>query len=60
MRPNYPQYGENALARFSNNYNNCGKKLYKFLGDFLLDHYFQNKIEGVPLTRGHAPYFILG
>ena len=23
-------------------------------------HYFQNMIEGVPLTRGYSPYFILG
>ena len=41
-------------------YNNCGKNLCKFIEDFLLDHYFHNKIEGVPVTRGHTPYLILG
>ena len=41
-------------------YNNCGTNIWKFLGDFLLDHYFKNLIEGVPHTRGHTPYFILG
>ena len=41
-------------------YNNCGKNLCKFIGDFLLDHYFHNKIEGVPVTRGHTPCFVLG
>ena len=31
-------------------YNDCWKNLWKFLGTFLPVHYFQNMIEGVPLT----------
>ena len=41
-------------------YNNYGTNIWKSLGDFLLDHYFKNMIEGVPHTRGHTPYLILG
>ena len=41
-------------------YNDCGGNLWKFLGAFLLVHYFQIMIERVPLTRGYSPYFILG
>ena len=40
-------------------YNICWKNLWKFLGDFLLVHYFQNMIEGAPLTWGYTLYFIL-
>ena len=39
-------------------YNNYGKNIWKSLGDFLLDHYFKDMIEGVPHTRGHTPYLI--
>ena len=41
-------------------YNVCWKNLWKFLGVFLLVHYFQNEIKWMPLTRGYIPYFILG
>ena len=41
-------------------YNNYGTNIWKSLGDFLLDHYFKNMIEGVPHTLGHTPYLILG
>ena len=36
------------------------KNLWEFLGDFLLVQYFQNMIEGVPLTWGHTPLFHFG
>ena len=34
-------------------YNVCWKNLWKFLGVFLLVHYFQNEIKWMPLTRGY-------
>ena len=36
-------------------YNNYGTNIWKSLGDFLLDHYFKNMIEGVPHTRAIPP-----
>ena len=41
-------------------YNIYGTNIWKSLGDFLLDHYSKNMIEGVPHTRGHTPYLSLG
>ena len=40
-----------TLGKFQ--YNNCWKNLWKFLGTFLLVHYFQNMIGWAPFTQGY-------